>query len=75
MVTGTACSGYAVASAPSTPGRRLQRVNLAIGTLGLVLLVAFVIERRWLVVLSMALVGLAQAIAFLGERRRFRGQR
>jgi hypothetical protein len=54
---------------------RLQRVNLVIGTLGLVLLVVSVIERTWLVVLSMVLVVLAQAIAFLGERRRSKGQR
>jgi hypothetical protein len=54
---------------------RLQRVNLVIGTLGLVLLVVSVIERTWVVVLSMVLVVLAQAIAFLGERRRSRGQR
>jgi hypothetical protein len=50
-------------------------VNLVIGTLGLVLLVVSVIERTWVVVLSMVLVVLAQAIAFLGERRRSKGQR
>ncbi len=53
----------------------VQRVNLVVGTLGLVLLVASVIERRWLVVLAMVLVVPAQAITFLGERRRSRGQR
>lgn len=54
---------------------RLQRVNLAIGALGLVLLVAFVVERRWLMVSSLVLIVLAQAIAFLGQRRRSRDQR
>jgi hypothetical protein len=53
----------------------VQRVNLVVGTLGLVLLVASVIEGRWLVVLTMVLVVPAQAITFLGERRRSRGQR
>ncbi len=43
---------------------RLQRVNLAIGALGLVLLVASAVERNWLMVLLV----LAQAIAFLGQK-------